>query len=98
MSNTTRELWLAFVAIVIITILYLFVVVTQGGIPGARDFFWAFVWCLRFHFDVDDRISLFPTKALSERAVGTDGKLAAIPHFYRDRWSIFGAPALLLEV
>jgi hypothetical protein len=39
MSNTTRELWLAFIAIALITILYLFVVVTQGGIPGASEFF-----------------------------------------------------------
>jgi len=39
MHQSTRELWLAFIAIVIITILYLFVVITQGGIPGAREFF-----------------------------------------------------------
>lgn len=39
MQNSTRELWLAFVAIVGITVLYLFIVVTQGGIPEAREFF-----------------------------------------------------------
>lgn len=39
MQNSTRELWLAFVAIVVITVLYLFIIVTQGGIPGAREFF-----------------------------------------------------------
>jgi hypothetical protein len=39
MQNSTRELWLAFVAIVAITVLYLFIVITQGGIPGAREFF-----------------------------------------------------------
>jgi hypothetical protein len=39
MHNSARELWLAFIAIVMITIFYLFVVITQGGIPGAREFF-----------------------------------------------------------
>lgn len=39
MQNTTRELWLAFVAVIVITVLYLFVVITQGGVPGAREFF-----------------------------------------------------------
>lgn len=39
MNQSTRELWLAFVAVVVITVLYLFIVVTQGGIPGAREFF-----------------------------------------------------------
>jgi len=39
MSHTTRELWLAFIAIIVITVLYLFVVIAQGGIPGAREFF-----------------------------------------------------------
>lgn len=38
-QNSARELWLAFTAIIVITILYLFVVITQGGIPGAREFF-----------------------------------------------------------
>ncbi|GAB4581949.1 MAG: hypothetical protein Fur0022_47010 [Anaerolineales bacterium] len=39
MQNSARELWLAFTAIVIITILYLFVVIVQGGVPEAREFF-----------------------------------------------------------
>lgn len=39
MHQSTRELWLAFTAIVLITILYLFVVIIQGGIPPAREFF-----------------------------------------------------------
>ncbi|NUM44193.1 MAG: hypothetical protein HUU38_05755 [Anaerolineales bacterium] len=39
MQNSARELWLAFVAVVGITVLYLFVVITQGGIPDAREFF-----------------------------------------------------------
>ena len=39
MSHSTRELWLAFIAVVVITVLYLFVIITQGGIPGAREFF-----------------------------------------------------------
>ena len=39
MSHSTRELWLAFIAVIVITVLYLFVVITQAGIPGAREFF-----------------------------------------------------------
>lgn len=39
MSSSTRELWLAFIAILAITMLYLFVVVTQGGAPAASEFF-----------------------------------------------------------
>ncbi len=39
MHNSARELWLAFTALVFITILYMFVVITQGGIPPAREFF-----------------------------------------------------------
>ena len=39
MHHSTRELWLAFTAIIIISILYIFVAVMLGGIPPAREFF-----------------------------------------------------------
>ena len=39
MPHSTRELWYAFTAIVIITILYFFVAIMMGGIPPAREFF-----------------------------------------------------------
>jgi len=39
MYNNNRELWLSFIAIVLITILYLFMYVTMGGVPPAREFF-----------------------------------------------------------
>ncbi len=39
MYRSTRELWMAFIAIVIISIVYLFAVITLGGIPAASDFF-----------------------------------------------------------
>jgi enamine deaminase RidA (YjgF/YER057c/UK114 family) len=39
MYRSTRELWLAFVAIVIISIIYLLAVILLGGIPAASDFF-----------------------------------------------------------
>lgn len=39
MYNSNRELWLSFIAIVLITILYLFMYVTMGGVPPAREFF-----------------------------------------------------------
>jgi hypothetical protein len=39
MQQSNRELWLSFVAIVVTTLLYLFVVVTFGTIPGASDLF-----------------------------------------------------------
>ena len=39
MPNSARELWLAFIAITIITILYLFVAIMLGGIPPASEFF-----------------------------------------------------------
>lgn len=39
MPHSNRELWLAFIAILLATVVYLFVVVTFGGIPAASDFF-----------------------------------------------------------
>jgi len=39
MKQSSRELWLSFIAIITITLLYLFMVVTYGAIPGASDFF-----------------------------------------------------------
>lgn len=39
MQPGNRELWVAFIAILIITLLYLFIVVTLGGIPAASEFF-----------------------------------------------------------
>jgi hypothetical protein len=39
MQQSNRELWLSFIAIVAITLLYLFVVITFGAIPGASDLF-----------------------------------------------------------
>jgi hypothetical protein len=39
MNRSNRELWLAFTAILLITIFYLFVVITLGGIPAASEFF-----------------------------------------------------------
>ena len=39
MYRSTRELWMALVAIIIISIVYLFAVITLGGIPAASDFF-----------------------------------------------------------
>lgn len=39
MQPGNRELWVAFIAILIITILYLFIVITLEGIPAASEFF-----------------------------------------------------------
>ena len=39
MQQSNRELWLSFIAIVAITLLYLFVVITFGAIPDASDLF-----------------------------------------------------------
>jgi len=39
MAHSTRELWLAFIAILIITALYLLVVIQLGSVPAARGFF-----------------------------------------------------------
>ena len=39
MYHNTRELWIAFFAIIIISILYILVVISLGGIPAASDFF-----------------------------------------------------------
>lgn len=39
MYHNTRELWIAFIAIIIISILYILVVIFLGGIPAASDFF-----------------------------------------------------------
>jgi hypothetical protein len=39
MQQSNRELWLSFAAIVAITILYLFVVISLGGIPNAGELF-----------------------------------------------------------
>ena len=39
MAASNRELWLSFIAIVVITLLYLFIVILLGGIPAASEFF-----------------------------------------------------------
>lgn len=39
MQPSSRELWVAFIAILIITVIYLFAVLLLGGIPAASDFF-----------------------------------------------------------
>lgn len=39
MYHNTRELWIAFIAIIIISILYILTVISLGGIPAASDFF-----------------------------------------------------------
>ena len=39
MYQSTRELWAAFIAIVVISIIYLLAVILLGGIPAASDFF-----------------------------------------------------------
>src|SRR4030066_2090272 len=39
MQQSNRELWLSFIAIIAITLIYLFVVVTFNAIPGASDLF-----------------------------------------------------------
>jgi hypothetical protein len=39
MQQSNRELWLAFIAVLLISIFYLFVVITLGGIPAASEFF-----------------------------------------------------------
>ncbi|MFL7892797.1 MAG: hypothetical protein AB8I56_12120 [Anaerolineales bacterium] len=39
MYRSTRELWVAFIAILAISILYISVVILLGGIPAASDFF-----------------------------------------------------------
>ncbi len=39
MQQSNRELWLSFIAIVVITLLYSFVVISSGGVPAARELF-----------------------------------------------------------
>jgi hypothetical protein len=39
MHPSSRELWVAFTAILVITVIYLFAVLLLGGIPAASDFF-----------------------------------------------------------
>ena len=39
MNTSSRELWVAFTAILAITVVYLFAVLLLGGIPAASDFF-----------------------------------------------------------
>ncbi|HZD58383.1 MAG TPA: hypothetical protein VE136_16745 [Anaerolineales bacterium] len=39
MQQSNRELWLAFTAILLITIFYLFTVIMLGGVPAASEFF-----------------------------------------------------------
>jgi len=39
MQQSNRELWLSFIAIIVISLIYLFVVITFGGVPGASDLF-----------------------------------------------------------
>jgi hypothetical protein len=39
MQQSNRELWLSFIAIVIISLLYSFVAISTGGVPAARELF-----------------------------------------------------------
>ena len=39
MERSNRELWLSFLAMGLITLVYLAVMVLLGGVPGASDFF-----------------------------------------------------------
>src|SRR5512143_4098718 len=39
MAQSNRELWASFIAIVLITLGYLFVVITLGSVPAASEFF-----------------------------------------------------------
>jgi len=39
MYTSTRELWLAFLAILLVSVFYVFVVITLGGIPAASELF-----------------------------------------------------------
>ncbi len=39
MQQSSRELWLSFIAIVVITLIYSFVVITVGGVPAASELF-----------------------------------------------------------
>ncbi len=39
MRQSNRELWMAFIAVVIITLVYLFVTITLAGVPAASGFF-----------------------------------------------------------
>lgn len=39
MNTSSRELWVAFTAILVITVIYLFTILLLGGIPAASDFF-----------------------------------------------------------
>ena len=39
MHHSTRELWIAFIAIILISIVYLLTIFILGGIPAASDFF-----------------------------------------------------------
>ncbi len=39
MQQSNRELWLSFIAIILISLIYLFVTIAYGGIPGASDLF-----------------------------------------------------------
>jgi hypothetical protein len=39
MQQSNRELWMSFIAIVAVTLIYVFVVITFGAIPGASELF-----------------------------------------------------------
>ena len=39
MQQSNRELWLSFIAFIVITLIYLFVIIMFGSVPGARDLF-----------------------------------------------------------
>jgi hypothetical protein len=39
MQQSSSELWLAFIAVIALSLIYLFVVITFGAIPGASDLF-----------------------------------------------------------
>jgi hypothetical protein len=39
MQQSNRELWLAFIAIIVISLIYFFVAISLGAIPGASDLF-----------------------------------------------------------
>jgi hypothetical protein len=67
MYHSTRELWLAFIAIVVISIIYLLAVILLGGIPAASDFFGHTLGVVGFLFMVMTE-TLYTLRKRSRRA------------------------------
>ena len=97
MYHSTRELWVAFIAIVFISIIYLSAVLLLGGIPAASDFFGHTLGVAGFLLMLMTE-TLYTLRKKPQCPLGEAFLLVAVPYCHWPGRTIHGFAALILEV